>query len=258
MRSAILRTTPSGHWSRNCSSYLTMRSTMSDALLRKLAQAEGPCAMIVLSDESSLKALLDKARSVLSKDHAKILKPLEGITPPGEQGVSLFFCAPGLFEQVQTTLKLPESVTVDEKFALRPLLPLKESDREFYILALSMGRTRLLLCNSRLAEEVPLPAETAMSLEQSASIDTPDHRQENMSAGGQNGGMKGVVFSTSSLPETKGLYLANFLTQLERGVHTVLNGSCAPLIIPAVDHERSAYMRVNTYHRVVEPGLSGA
>ncbi|HUQ94713.1 MAG TPA: hypothetical protein VM120_23735 [Bryobacteraceae bacterium] len=247
---------------------MNARSQIHDDLLRKLAEAAGPCITIVLPEvggtqfEVSKKRALQKVRKALEEfeaDAAALLEPLQQLTQPSPNRTLVVFRSPDLFEQKTIEEARDETVTVDSQFGVREWLTLKDSDRNFYLLALSLKRTRLLKCNSHSAEEVELPKGTPVSLDEALQLDTPDHRLQNMdSAGPSVGNMKGVVFGTSSDEEAKDEYVRHFFLKLDRAVKAALNHSDAPLVVAAVDHELAEYRRINTYAHLVDPGVTGA
>src|SRR4051812_10871816 len=57
-------------------------------------------------------------------------------------GLALF-CGPDEFRHLRVPLRLPELVTIGDRFLVRPLLPLLTADGHFYVLALSQDEIRL-------------------------------------------------------------------------------------------------------------------
>jgi len=243
-------------------------SGIGDDLLRKLAEASGPCITIVLP-QAQLRGSparrdrtfkrVRKAVRELKLDPEPLLASIEETAPEAKSGSLLVFQSPNLLEWVSTASQVPEKIAVADRFEIRPWLPLKDWDREFYILAISLKHPRLLRCTGLAAEEVELPAETPDSLSDAMQTRPPDHSLDNMSTGGPStGSMKGVRFGTSTLAEVKDEYVLHFFLQLDRGVRAVLKQSEAPLVLAGVEHELALYRRINTYAHVVEPGVSGS
>jgi hypothetical protein len=240
---------------------------INDDLLRQLAEASGPCITITLnSDENKFPA--DRARALKRIRKAleeynfpadSLLQSIEQAVPGAAKGTQLLFVSPDVFVQAATSASVAEVFSVDEQFQLRPWLPLKNWDQEFYLLALSLKNSRLMHCSPFASEEVPLPEGVSDSMREAAATDQPDHRLSNMEvAGSSTGSMKGVMSSTSTLAETKDEYMVHFFLQLDKGVRTVLNGSNAPLVVAGVEHEVAEYRRINTYSGLVHDSVHGA
>src|ERR1700734_4433924 len=87
----------------------------------------------------------------------------------------------------------------------------------------------------------------------------PDHVLDNRSAGGPSvGKMKGVLFGTNTDRERHEEYLKNFFKEVDKGVHHILLGHTAPLILAGVGEEVALYRRVNSYSRLMEEAVLGS
>jgi len=240
---------------------------LNDDLMRKLAEASGPCITVTLnSDESKMPAdrsrALKRIRKALEEydfPAESLLQSIEQVAPAPGKGTQLLFGSPDVFIHAATSAPVAEVISVEEQFHLRPWLALKNWDQEFYLLALSLKNSRLMRCTPFDSEEVPLPDGVADSMREAVATDQPDHRLENMNAvAGSTGSMKGVVSSTSTLAETKDEYMVHFFLQLDKGVRKALNGSHAPLVLVGVEHEVAEYRRINSYPTLVTEAVHGA
>lgn len=240
---------------------------IDDDLMRKLAEANGPCITVTLnSDENKMPAdrsrALKRIRKALEEydfPAESLLQSIEQVAPGAVKGTQLLFVSPDLFVHAATSAPVAEVISVEEQFQLRQWLPLKNWDQEFYLLALSLKNSRLMRCSPFASEEIPLPEGIADSMREAAATDQPDHRLDNMSVGGAStGSMKGVMSSTSTIAETKDDYMVHFFLQLDKGVRTILNGSSAPLVLVGVEHEVAEYRRINTYSGLVPEAVHGA
>ncbi len=250
-------------------------NTLNADLLRKLTEAKGPCVTILLpaTAESDLRVQLkDAVRTVhenlhktrAGESHQELLAPLaEEMEPvPVSQrsnGSLVVLRSPELFVRFFTPAHLHETVTVEDYFAIRHLLPILDEGKEFYLLALSQKRTRFLLCTAHSSDEVPLPPGTPTSLHEAMNTRQPDHVLDNRASGGPSvGSMKGVMFGTSSDQDDKYEDLHQFFRAVDKGVNALLHGLSVPVIPVGVEHELAQYRRANTYPHLVEPGIHGA
>jgi Bacterial archaeo-eukaryotic release factor family 3 len=239
---------------------------INDDLLRKLAESCSPCITLVLNQNDGVLFRAQKRR-VLQKLRPN-LEGFQGVDPllePIEQiheapnGSLIVFRSPDVFEQVLTASHMAETSSIGDTFELRRWLPLKDSDREFYILALSLKHTRVIHCTSHSSEEVELPRGTPVSLDEVMQTEPPDHNLENKATGGQaTGSMKGVMFSTSTDAEAKDAWVRHFFVQLDRGVSALFRNNDAPLVLAGVEHELAEYRRVNTHPRLAQAQVIGA
>jgi hypothetical protein len=246
-------------------------NALTEDLLKKLAAACGPCITIVLptNPQSDLRTQLkDAVRQVADtlkgNGHEELLAPLMDEPDPvpvtqRPTGSLIIVRSPEIFVRFFTPIQLRQTIAVEDYFLLQPLVPVIGAGREFYLLALSQKRTRLLLCTSSTSVEVPLPAGTPTNLDDALLNRQPDHVLDNRSSAGPSvGAMKGVLFGTSTDRDNKSEELLVFFHALNKGVHTLLHDVNVPLVPVAVDHELALYRRVNTYPHLVEPGVHGS
>ena len=112
-----------------------------------------------------------------------------------------------------------------------PSAPLRP---RFHILALSQKRTRILECTQHGCREIPFPAGFPGSLADSKQTDQPDHDLDNRSSAGPDvGGMKRVMFGTTTDHEKEGsIFAALFLFREQSGTcrlersHRSVGGGC--------------------------------
>lgn len=87
----------------------------------------------------------------------------------------------------------------------------------------------------------------------------PDHVLESRSyAGPSVGSMKGVTSGTSADRDSGNEYLAHFLKEIEKSVHSLLRDESAPLLLAGVEYELALYRKANTYQRLSEKAIHGA
>jgi hypothetical protein len=148
---------------------------------------------------------------------------------------------------------------------VRPLIKALSEEQEFYILALSQKRCRLIHCSLTDSKEVSLPSSIPSNLLDYTQTDQPDHRLENRSHGGQQGqrgksahaGMI-VAFGTGSDADQKDQYLRNFYNALDKGLQSFLRDKPLPLIVAGVDHQIATYHSISEYPSLVPGGVQGA
>ena len=246
-------------------------NTLNADLLRKLTEAKGPCITIVLpaTAETDLRAALKDAVRRLepalpAADRKELLVPVVAETEPvgvtqRASGSLVILRSPDLFVRFFTPVHLPETVAAEDQFLIRHLLPILDNGKEFYLLALSQNRARMLLCTAHSADEVALPTGTPGSLADAMQTRQPDHVLDGRSAGGPSvGSMKGVLFGTSSDHDDKYADLLHFFNAVDKGVNALLRDVNAPLVAVAVEHELALYRKANTYPQLVEPGVHGS
>jgi hypothetical protein len=177
-----------------------------------------------------------------------------------EDGLALFL-APDVFEAYRLPLAFDELVVVNQRFHLKPLLPLLSEDGQFYILALSQNHIRLLRCTRYSATELELP-DVPTSREEALKYNDPERQQqfhtETQPFGPPNSGERGAIFygtGTASV-DNKGL-ITEYFRLVDRGLHEVLRNEQAPLVLAGVEYLLPLYKQVATYAHVLDAGVLG-
>ena len=126
-------------------------------------------------------------------------------------------------------------------------------------LALSQEHTRLVMYTYQSQQELQLRRLAPQSLRAWMNTRAPDHVLDNRSAGGPSvGKMKGVLFGTNTDRERHEEYLKHFFKEVDKGVHHILLGHTAPLILAGVEEEVALYRHVNSYPRLIEHAVLGS
>jgi Bacterial archaeo-eukaryotic release factor family 3 len=250
---------------------MTTTEETKTGVIRELLRVSGPCITVVLAGNEAgdtaieLKDAVSAIRGEFRKrgeDSESLVKPIVATNAQvrGEtraRGSIVILRSPQVM-QVHRVRGLGSLIRVDDHFDVRTVLALEGARKNFYILALSQKRTRILKCTEDAAEEIPFPAGFPFSLADAMQTSRPDHVLDNRSSGGPSIGAGAVVFGTSSDREAKDEYLLHFFKDIDRAVNVALKGSAEPLVPAGVEHEMALYRRVNTYAEVVDPGVHGA
>jgi hypothetical protein len=244
--------------------------------LKMIHDSEGPCISIFqpvpftpkAQRPVRLKRAIESVEQILRRravdpsQEKQLLEPLYEWEPGSseETGKGLvIFRSPRIFQRFFVSQPLDEMITVADHFYILPLLPIADSGRIFYILALSQKHIRLLLCAPDSTEEVPLPNWVPRTLDDSAQTDKPDHMLDNRSfAGPSVGAMKGVMFGTLSDRDAKDQYLLHFYKEVDEGLNKLLKNGDAPVVLAGVEYELALYRKVSRYPRLAPNGVHGS
>jgi hypothetical protein len=220
----------------------------------------------IQQDPIRLKNLLREAEDQLqaaSVDDSKISKILseaselierERFWQHQSQGLALY-----LTNEKTRIYRLPlsfeSSVTVSDRFYLKPLLPLFFDDRYFYILALSQNQVRFFQATRYNLSEVEL-TDVPKSLAEALQYDDPEAQLQFHSATG--GGSQPIYHGHGVSGTDDKVSIRRFLNQVNDALYThYLNGENAPLVIASVEYLRPIYESVNTYPHLMAEGVNG-
>jgi Bacterial archaeo-eukaryotic release factor family 7 len=167
------------------------------------------------------------------------------------------FVASDLFRCYRLPLPFEELVVVNNRFYLKPLLPLLRSDDRFYVLALSQKEVRLLKCTRYLVSEVEL-AGVPKNMAEALKYDDPERQLQFHTGTAPGTGRRPAMFHGQGvgIDDTKD-NLLRYFHQVDRGLHELLREEQAPLMLAAVDYLLPIYREANTYAHLLNERVSG-
>lgn len=248
-----------------------------------LAAYEGPCVSFFLPTSSLggheiqtepfiLRNLLDQATAQLAAQGMStsqiehLLAPVSAVATPNKefwryQGNGLaFFVAPQVCMAYRLPLTLPELVVIEQRFYLRPLLPIIDSSESFYVLALSQNAVRLFQGTHYQMTELAL-TDTPTSLAEALRYDEFERSLQLHSVGSSGGqGRRAAIFHGQGIAGDEALVhtnLVQFFHAVERAVTSRLARTHAPLVLAGVDADQGLYRQVNHYSHLIECGIPG-
>lgn len=232
---------------------------------------EPPCVSIFLPTERygpqqqqnpiRLKNLVNQAQQMLcdqglSHPQAeRIVAPLQPLYTHVEEWTQLSeglacFCAPNFHRCFHLPIPLEEAVYVNDRFHIKPVVPLLGSDARFYILALTQTTAKLYECTRYSIHELALPAMEGSGVHAEAS--------EQVLAS------QGAATSIEALsPVAPGQYeqtkadILNFFHRVDREVRRVLGRQRAPLVLACVGYLAPIYESANRYSPLLKAKIPG-
>lgn len=221
-----------------------------------------------------LAQLLDKAEKQLMAmgyrlpDAQNILKPARTL-PTGarapfwqhqQEGLAIFL-GKDFFVHYWLPIAFAEQVTIGDRFAIRPLLPLLSGDGEFYLLALSEKQVRFFSGTRFSLEEQSLP-KAPKSLADTLRFDEFEKQLQEHSAtsSGLGRGRGAAVFHGQGDAGDAAIIreqIQRFLHEVDVEVCRVLSESRAPLVLAGVESMQGLYRSTSHYPVIAEGGILG-
>src|SRR5690606_388741 len=144
------------------------------------------------------------------------------------------FCAPDFFRCFHLPMPLDEAVYVNDRFHIKPVVPLLGSDARFYILALTQSTARLYEATRYSIHELGLPPLEAGG----ARVDAAE--QVLLSAGAETSDDALSQLHVGQSEQTKADIL-NFFHRVDREVGRLLRRQRAPLVLACVGYLAPIY-----------------
>jgi len=161
------------------------------------------------------------------------------------------------FYSYRLPLEFDELTLVSDRFHVKPLLPLINTDDQFYLLAFSKGKIRLFQGSKFGVSEVEL-AGIPKSLQEALKFDVYTKDLQFQTGTPRHGGRRDANFfgGGSNEPKKKNEIL-RFFQQIDKGLNEYLQDSHAPLVLAGVDYLIPIYKEANKYAHLVDSHISG-
>jgi len=199
------------------------------------------------------------ARGCRLQDAKSLLEPAQSLVGnvlfwrQQKDGLAIFAAA-GIFRRYCLPAAFPELAVVDDRFHLKPLLPVLSSEGRFYILALSQNGVRILEGSAFSAAEVDLET-IPKNLADALQLDQPE-RQVRFRAGSAGGQGTMISGHGADIEDSKDNILKYF-RQVDKGLRDFLKEERVPLILAGVEYLLPIYKEANTYPHLVGEGIPG-
>lgn len=193
-----------------------------------------------------------EARDLLQK--ARDLPADQAYWDARSRGLAIFV-SPDTFAHYRLPLAFDESVTVDERFAIRPLLPLSGGDERFLLLALSQNRVQLFEGDRNTIRrlEVPdLPAGMEKALDY-VPVDRGSQAHSAMRGG--HGKQAAVFHGQGGKPEAHKDDLHQFFRLVDSALQKRLRDARVPLVLAGVEYLPPIYREVTSYAHVCDEAV---
>ncbi len=222
-------------------------------------------------DPIRLKNLLGEAEKRLSdegvgrRDVQKMLEPASKLLQDSHfwqhqsNGLAIFLSSNRVL-RYRLPLNFQELVVVDDHFHIKPLLPLFTGDGQFYILALSQNKVRLLNGTRDSVSEVDI-GQVGGSLAE--AIPSDDHQVSlQLHTSGSTGGMLGsgsVTFhgQGGGSDESAKNELLRYFRLVSDGLTEFLQEDRRPLVLAGVEYLLPIYKEANTYLNLIDRVIKG-
>jgi hypothetical protein len=170
-------------------------------------------------------------------------------------GLAVFLSA-DVFSYYCLPIDFDELIVVADRFHVRPLLPVLESDGRFYILTLSQNEIRLYESTKQSIREIELET-IPKNIADALHYDELE-KQVRFHRGTSRGGERGSMLSGggANLDDMKENILKYF-RQINRGLHSLLKDERVPLVLAGVDYLFPIYREANTYPSLIDEGIAG-
>lgn len=193
---------------------------------------------------------------------ARDLLPDDGFWRHQSDGLALFL-ADGDMRGYRLPQRFDELVLVQDRFHVKPLIPLISNDGNFNLLAISQNHVRLFEGSRDGLREMDL-ADIPENLREAVGYDWEERSlQFHTGAGPAGGGSpagrpRQAMFHGHGEPKDDAKEeLEVFLRTVDDGIRRLIEDGQAPLVVAAVDYEIALYRRISKHSNLLEKGITG-
>jgi hypothetical protein len=250
-----------------------MNELSKDELRLLIEKGKAPCLSIYMPTHKAgaevqqnpirLKNLLKEAEERIvaggrrAADVEKYLDPVQALVKNNpfwrqqSTGLALFLC-PDFFRYYRLPVGFLPSVVLAERFNVKPLLPLFNTEGRFYVLALSQKDVRLMEC-TRYSVKETRPEGVPRNIDEVLKYDVYEKQlriRPGMSgATGQKGSSSWTDYGKENI--------LRYLQQVDKGLKLSLKEEQAPLVFAGVDYIFAMYREANSCPHLLETAING-
>ncbi len=250
-----------------------MNELSKDELRLLIEKGKAPCLSITMPTHKAgaevqqnairLKNLLKEAEERLvsggrrAAEAEKFLEPVQALVKNNpfwrqqSSGLALFLC-PDFFRTYRLPVVFVPSVVLADRFNVKPLLPLFNTEGRFYVLALSQKDVRLLVC-SRYRVKETRPEGVPGNIDEVLKFDVFEKQLRTRPAMTGATGQKGSSSWTDYGKEN----ILRYLQQVDKGLKLHLKEERAPLVFAGVDYIFAMYREANAHPHLLETAING-
>jgi hypothetical protein len=170
------------------------------------------------------------------------------------------FLADGFSKFHRLPDRFDEMVVVSGSFYVKPLLPLVNGNKDFYVLALSLNNVKLFRGTRDSFHEVELK-DMPTSMDQALQI---EDLQKNIGfhTGTQNtvggtGGERPAIFYRQGVEDNRKDDILRYFQKVNDGLTRQLDEVSIPMVIAGVDYLHPLYRSTSSYRNILEEGIIG-
>ena len=173
-----------------------------------------------------------------------------------DESLALFFSENGL-KVIKLPIAVDESVTIADRFMVRPLLRLLGRDGHYYMLWLSLSTPQLFRCTFQDMEEIQL---SGLPESLKAVIDTySQQKQLTHHSNAARGAAGGSVYGSSdSVKDMEKGRIEEYFRQIDAVLRKQLGNDKAPVVLACVDYLDPFYRGVTHLPKLMDGHISGA
>jgi hypothetical protein len=223
---------------------------------------QGPILLKNLLKDAEEKLAAGELRTPETKDLLALSESLmkdDEFWQHQSDGLALFLSSAGM-HHYRLPQHFEELVVVNERFHIKPLLPLFTGDGYFFVLALSQNAVRLLQCTRDSFSEVELQG-VPTSMEEALQFDDPERQLQYHTGSSSPGGAgkRPAIFHGQGVgvDDVKPNILRYF-RMVNQGLHALLHNQNAPLVLAGVEYLHPIYREANDYPHLIEQGIEGS
>lgn len=238
-----------------------------------LAPHKAPCVSVLMpthrhppgteQDPIRFKNLLKTAQGLLGEQYSSaeiraLLDPLAELANSRfwqyqMDGLALF-CSPGLLAVYRIPMRLRELAVVADSFHIKPLILFLQTNKRYFVLALSQKQVTLYEGTREALGPVNL-AELPSSMADVLGIERQE-RHINLRTLGQNSA--GPIFHGHGAPsESRKDDLSRYFRAIDLALWEVFRDGASPLILAGVDSYFPIYREISRCPNLAEQGVSG-
>lgn len=166
------------------------------------------------------------------------------------------FCGDDFFRAYRVPLQLEEQLFINDRFHIRPLLPLLHADARFFILAISQESARLFEATRESIQELELPGLAPVEVD--GTEQALQYHSHQAPSQGRGATAQAIYHGHGGPGDREKTDILQFFHRVDRAVRDELRDEQAPMALACVGYLAPIYQSANNYKNLLKVKVPGS
>jgi hypothetical protein len=170
------------------------------------------------------------------------------------EGLAVFI-SEDFFKYYQVPVNFSQFDIINDKFHLKPILPLFFENGFFYLLGISKDAVKFFQCTRHTITPIDLEDLVPQGMEEALMYDDPTSNLQHHS--GQGGKSNAIFHGQGGGRDVQKTDVARYLNVVDDGLMKLIKGDQVPMVIASVDYLVPIYKSVSKYSQIMDDAVLG-
>ena len=170
------------------------------------------------------------------------------------------YIADDFFYKTEVPVNFEAYEHINNRFFLKPLIPLLTGDGKFYVLSIAKGGVNFYEAYQYSIQSIELGNIVPGDIEEALRFDDPEQSLQFHSGASRTGtaNLRGAMFhGQGGLDDVEKVNIERYLNVVDKGIVSMIHGEETPLVLAGVDYLIPIYKKISNYKYVYPDAVTG-